>query len=237
MRDLTVSYAGGAPALHGVTLHLPSPAVHAVIGSPGAGKTTLLRTIAGHLQPTAGAIYLDGRPVTGWPSDAAARAGVALAPQRHRLTQSLTVAEHLASIRPQRGRAWTVEDVLELFPPLTARMSHRAAQLSNGEQQMLTTACALRTAPRLLLADEPIEGLAPTAADQIITVLRDLPARGVTVLAALPHAGVAAKIADTLHVLAAGQLLGYTRAATASHALCRRLTLTEPGDGYAEREQ
>ncbi|MBQ1049273.1 ATP-binding cassette domain-containing protein [Micromonospora sp. C51] len=240
IRDLTVAYPDATPVLHGVTLDLRHSGVHALVGPNGAGKTTLLHTLAGHLRPASGTVYLDGREVTGWHPTAAARAGVALAPQGRRLWPSLTVGEHFAATRPARDRdeTWTVEELLDMFPPLAARMGHRAHQLSGGEQQMLTIARALRTAPRLLLADEPTEGLAPIVTDQIITVLRDLPARGVTVLAALPHAGVAAKIADTMHVLASGQLLGYTRtAATVSDVLRQHLTLTHPGDECPEPEQ
>ncbi|GIJ08460.1 ABC transporter ATP-binding protein [Micromonospora andamanensis] len=240
IRNLTVAYPGGAPVLHAVTLDLRSPGVHALVGANGAGKTTLLHTLAGHLSPATGTVVVDDREVTGWHPTAAARAGVALVPQGRQLWPSLTVAEHFAATRPARDRdeRWTVEELLGLFPPLAARMGHRAYQLSGGEQQMLTIARALRTAPRLLLADEPTEGLAPIVANQIITVLRDLPARGVSVLAALPHAGVAAMIADTMHVLASGQLLGYTRtAATVSDVQRQHLTLTHPGDERPEPQQ
>ncbi|AEB42596.1 ABC transporter ATP-binding protein [Micromonospora maris] len=240
IRDLTVAYPHGAPVLHDLTLDLRHPGVHALVGPNGAGKTTLLHTLAGHLHPRAGTIHLDGEDVTGWHPTTAARAAVALAPQGRRLWPSLTVAEHFAATQPTAGRdeAWTVEELLTMFPPLAARMGHRAHQLSGGEQQMLTIARALRTAPRLLLADEPTEGLAPTVADQITTVLQGLPARGVTVLAALPHTDVAATIADTIHVLAAGKLLGHTHTSTAaSHLLRRHLTLTDPGDETATPHQ
>ncbi|MGC5032817.1 ATP-binding cassette domain-containing protein [Micromonospora sp. DT229] len=239
-RDLTAAYPDGPPVLHDVTLDLRHPGIHALVGPNGAGKTTLLHTLAGHLHPTSGSIHLDGRDVTGWHPTAAARAGIALAPQGRRLWPSLTVVEHFAITRPAAGRdeTWTVEELLDTFPPLAARMQHRAHQLSGGEQQMLTIARALRTAPRLLLADEPTEGLAPIIADQITTVLRDLPTQGVTVLAALPHAAAAATVADTLHVLACGQLVRHTHtSAAATDALRRHLTLTHPGDEPAEPHQ
>ncbi|MEU6022636.1 ATP-binding cassette domain-containing protein [Micromonospora sp. NPDC047134] len=239
-RDLTVAYPDGPSVLHDVTLDLRPPGVHALVGPNGAGKTTLLHTLAGHLQPISGTVHLDGRDVTGWHPTAAAHAGVALAPQDRRLWPSLTVAEHFAATRPaaSRDENWTVEELLDIFPPLAARMGHRAHQLSGGEQQMLTIARALRTAPRLLLADEPTEGLAPIVADQITTVLRNVPTRGVTVLAALPHAAAAATVADTLHVIASGRLLGDTHtSAAATSALRRHLTLTRPGDEPAKPDQ
>ncbi|WP_433531313.1 ABC transporter ATP-binding protein [Micromonospora sp. CA-263727] len=236
-RDLTVAYPTGGPVLHAVTLTLPGPGVHALIGPNGAGKTTLLHTIAGHLTPTTGTLHLHGHDVTGWRPETAVRAGVALAPQGRRLWPSLTVAEHFAATQPGGGRPdqWPIDDLLDMFPTLTGRLGHRAHQLSGGEQQMLTIARALRTAPQLLLADEPTEGLAPIVADQITTVLRELPARGVTVLVALPHVTAAAQVADTIHVLAAGHLLGAApTGAAASAALRRHLTLTHPGDDPAE---
>ncbi|QOC89651.1 ABC transporter ATP-binding protein [Micromonospora craniellae] len=210
VRDLTVAYPSSGPVLHAVTLTLPGPEVHAIIGPNSAGKSTLLHTIAGHLTPTTGSLHLDGDDVTGWRPETAVRAGIALTPQGRRLSPTLTVAEHFAAPRPGGGRPdqWPVDDLLDMFPGLAARWGHRAHQLCGGEQQMLTIACALRTAPRLLLVDEPTKGLAPVVADQITTVLRKLPARGVSVLVALPHATVAATVADTMHVLAAGQLLG-----------------------------
>ncbi|MFI7077556.1 ABC transporter ATP-binding protein [Micromonospora sp. NPDC049903] len=240
IRDLTVAYPHGAPVLHHVTLNLDTGGVHAVVGRNGAGKTTLLHTLAGHLHPSGGTIHLDGHDVTGWHPTAAARAGVALAPQGRRLWPSLTVIEHFATARPVAGRdeTWTVEELLDMFPQLADRLQHRASQLSGGEQQMLTIARALRTAPRLLLADEPTEGLAPIVANQITTVLRTLPDRGVTVLAALPHAAAAAMIADTMHVIASGQILGHTDIHAVATAVMRRhLTLTYPGDEPGEPDQ
>ncbi|MEU8265136.1 ATP-binding cassette domain-containing protein [Micromonospora sp. NPDC048999] len=208
--DLTAGYHADVPVLHGVSLDLTTTAVHAIVGPNGAGKTTLLHTLAGHLRPRAGWVWCDGHDVTGWRPARAARAGVGLAPQGRRLWPSLTVADHLTVTRPARrgqpGRPWTVDELLDMFPALAARLGHRGHQLSGGEQQMLTIARALRTAPRLLLADEPTEGLAPTIAAHVTRVLRDLPAYGVTVLAALPHVRAATALTSTVHVLTAGQL-------------------------------
>ncbi|MFI7650649.1 ATP-binding cassette domain-containing protein [Micromonospora sp. NPDC049460] len=226
--DLTAGYHPDTPILHAVNLDLAAVAVHAVVGPNGAGKTTLLHTLAGHLRPTAGWVMLDGHDVTGWRPTRAARAGVALAPQGRRLWPSLTVAEHLTVTRParhQHGRAWSVDELLEMFPALAARLRHRGHQLSGGEQQMLTIARALRTAPRLLLCDEPTEGLAPTVAAHVTNVLRDLPHHGVTVLAALPQARAAADLAGTVHVLTTGRLSAPLDANDADGLLRRHLDL------------
>ncbi|MFJ6199620.1 ABC transporter ATP-binding protein [Micromonospora sp. NPDC092111] len=209
VRDLTVGYHRDTPVVRSVSFDLPTPGVYAIVGPNGAGKTTLLHTLAGHLRPTSGSVVLDGRDVTGLRPHRAARAGIALAPQGRRLWPSLTVAEHLTVTRPTRHDdrpGLSVEDLLDLFPPLATRLRHHGHQLSGGEQQMLTIARALRTHPRLLLADEPTEGLAPRIADQVTAVLRDLPDRGVAVLVALPHAHAATALADRVHVLTAGRL-------------------------------
>lgn len=225
---LIVGYEPDAPVLTDIDLHLPAAEVHAVVGPNGAGKSTLLNTIAGHCRPTAGSMLIDGRDVAGWHAVHAARAGVALAPQGRRLWGSLTVAEHLTLPRPRRihSEGWTLEQVLNIFPALSSRLRHRGQELSGGEQQMLTIARALLTHPRLLLCDEPTEGLAPIIASQIITVLRSLPQRGITVLAALPYATTAAALADTVHILAGGRLTANTDAAP--ELLRAHLTLTAP---------
>ncbi|SCG59602.1 ABC transporter ATP-binding protein [Micromonospora halophytica] len=230
--DLTVGYQHDAPVLHGVTLDMGSQGVHAIVGANGAGKTTLLHTLAGHLRPTAGWVLCDGHDVTGWRPPDAARAGIALAPQGRRLWPSLTVRDHLTVTRPPRhrahGRAWNVSDLLDLFPALAARLRHHAHQLSGGEQQMLTIARALRLAPRLLLADEPTEGLAPAIAAHLQTVLADLPRHGVPVCVALPHARSAAALASSLHVLTGGHLNGPidSHGTGADDALRHHLALT-----------
>ncbi|MEU8186094.1 ABC transporter ATP-binding protein [Micromonospora carbonacea] len=211
INDLTVRHSPDTPVLRSASMVLPPHGVHAVIGPNSAGKTTLLHTIAGHLRPTAGHIVLDGHDITGIRPTRAARTGIALAPQGRRLWPSLTVHEHLTITRPttrkqDRGQSWNLDQLLDLFPELAARLRHRAHQLSGGEQQMLTIARALRLAPRLLLCDEPTEGLAPTAATRIRTALAGLPRYGVTVLIALPQARVATALAHTVHVLTSGRI-------------------------------
>ncbi|RKN50456.1 ABC transporter ATP-binding protein [Micromonospora endolithica] len=231
--DLTVGYHRDDAVLREVCLDLTAVAVHAIVGPNGAGKSTLLHTLAGHLRPTAGTVWCEGRDVTRWRPHQAARTGVALAPQGRRLWPSLTVAEHLTVTRPARhrpGSTFSVDELLEVFPALAGRLHHHGHQLSGGEQQMLTIARALHTAPRLLLADEPTEGLAPTVARQVTAVLQQLPQRGATVLVTLPHVRAAAALTDTVHVLTTGHL---SHPVTASDGQAERLlrdhlTLTNP---------
>ncbi|WKU03479.1 ABC transporter ATP-binding protein [Micromonospora sp. HUAS LYJ1] len=162
VRDLTAGHHPDTPVVRSVSFHLPTPGVYTIVGPNGAGKTTLLHTLAGHLRPTSGRVVLHGRDITGIRPHHMARAGIALAPQGRRLWPSLTVLDHLTITRPVNSAGFGVEELLDLFPPLAARRRHHGHQLSGGEQQMLTIARALRTNPRLLLADEPTEGLSPT---------------------------------------------------------------------------
>lgn len=218
---------GGGTVLHGVDLAIPAGGVHAVVGANGAGKTTLLHTIAGLVRATGGRIMLDGRDVTALATHRRARAGVALVPQGRRVFASLSVAEHLAIAyrrratvprrrSPAESQAWDPPRVLELLPQLAARLRHRGGQLSGGEQQMLAIARALLGQPRLLLLDEPTEGLAPALVDQIRELLRGLATGGsLTILLAAPHPELPVAIADEITVLRAGRATGTVPAAAA----------------------
>ncbi len=171
---------GGGTVLHGVDLFVPEGAALAVLGMNGAGKTTLVHTIAGLVKARSGSVRLDGVELAGRPAHRIARAGVALVPQGRRVFASLTVAEHLALSR--RKGEWTVPRILELLPRLGERLTHKGNQLSGGEAQMLAIARALLTQPRLLLLDEPCEGLAVDLAARVRAVVAELTRTGLTVL-------------------------------------------------------
>ncbi|MGK5741112.1 ABC transporter ATP-binding protein [Micromonospora sp. URMC 103] len=215
-------YAGGT-VLHDVSLEVPAGGVLAVVGRNGAGKSTLVHTIAGLVRPYQGHIEIAGVPVAGRQPHRIARAGVGLVPQGHRVFSRLTVAEHLVlAAAPWRaatpgGDGWTVARVLDLLPRLAARLRHRGDQLSGGEQQMLAIARALLGQPRVLLLDEPCEGLSPALAARVRHLVSELAGTGLTVLLVeqqLPHA---IEVADRVAVLEYGRLV-YDRPAAEARA-------------------
>ncbi len=208
--SLRAGYAGGT-ALHGVHLEVAAGTVHAIAGANGAGKTTLVHAVAGLVPVSAGRILLDGEEITTLPSHRRARAGVGLVPQGRRVFASLTVAEHLA-IAHRSGRhrgdpvsTWNPSQVLRLLPQLASRLRHRGHTLSGGEQQMLAIGRALLTQPRLLLLDEPAEGLAPRLATHIHDLITTLAGRGLGVVVTSPQPALPLAVADHITILAAGR--------------------------------
>jgi branched-chain amino acid transport system ATP-binding protein len=200
-----------AAVLHGVQLTVGPQEVHVLLGRNGAGKTTLLRTVAGLTPPvpTAGTIRLAGVDLVGKAPHRIARLGVSLVPQGRRLFQSLSVRENIQiAVRP--GGTWTEEAVLELFPRLAERIAQRSGTLSGGEQQMLAIARALVTNPRLLLLDEPTEGLAPIVNDKILETVLTLKDTGQAVLLAEQNVDFALAVADRVSVLGDGGVVAWT---------------------------
>ncbi|GAA3270292.1 ABC transporter ATP-binding protein [Dactylosporangium vinaceum] len=203
VEDVHSGYGGGT-VLHGVGLAIPTGTALAVLGRNGAGKTTLVHTICGLIKPRAGRIALDGLELAGRPAHRVARAGIALVPQGRRVFASLTVAEHLALSR-RRGE-WTVPRVLQLLPRLQERLRNRGNQLSGGEAQMLAIARALLTQPKVLLLDEPCEGLAVDLADRVRAVVAELARGGLTVLLVEQQPEHALAVADRVALLADGMV-------------------------------
>ncbi|TWF80182.1 amino acid/amide ABC transporter ATP-binding protein 2 (HAAT family) [Pseudonocardia hierapolitana] len=206
VRGLVSGYDRGV-VLHGVDLDLAAGSVLGLLGRNGVGKSTLIMTLAGLVPPSAGSVLLDGRELAGQRPDRIARAGVALVPQGRRVWATLTVAEHLALSSRGRGRTWTVDTVLDLLPRLAERRRHYAGQLSGGEQQMLAVARALLTDPRLVLLDEPSEGLAPAVVDKIGEVVSTLRGEGVAVLIVEQDLHLAFAVADEIAVMEKGVLV------------------------------
>lgn len=232
---LTAGYAGST-VLHGIDLTVAAGTVHAIVGHNGAGKTTLVHAVAGLLHPGGGTVRLDGRDLTGRPPHLIARAGIRLVPQGRRVFPRLTVAEHLRlAHRPYPGRvahgptAWTPRRVLESLPRLAERRSHRGADLSGGEQQMLALARALLGAPRILLLDEPTEGLAPALTRQVQELVTTLAGEGIAVLLVAPSPAVVTSCdVGKVTVLTSGRVTArFTGAQTqaAPEALHRALDL------------
>jgi len=198
----------GANVLHAVDLVVGSGTVAAVVGRNGAGKTTLLHAVVGLANCYAGKVMIEGRDVTARRPRIVASTGVRLVAQGRRVFRSLTVAEHLTvARRPRRDGPWSTARVLDLLPQLAARIQHRAAHLSGGEQQMLAIATALLGQPRVLLLDEPTEGLAPAVVTQIQGLIPQLAADGAAVLLTAPHLPLALSVADHLTLLAGGRVV------------------------------
>jgi branched-chain amino acid transport system ATP-binding protein len=206
VRGLVSGYDRGT-VLHGVDLDLDAGTVLGLLGRNGVGKSTLVMTLAGLVAPSAGSIRVDGRELAGGRADRIARAGVALVPQGRRVWATLTVAEHLALVARSRRGTWTVGTVLDLLPRLAERRRHYAGQLSGGEQQMLAVARALLTNPRLVLLDEPSEGLAPAIVDQIGRVVATMRDEGVAVLLVEQDLHLAFAVAGEIAVMEKGTLV------------------------------
>jgi branched-chain amino acid transport system ATP-binding protein len=206
VRGLVSGYDRGT-VLHGIDLDLDTGAVLGLLGRNGVGKSTLLMTLAGLVPVSAGSVRVGGAEVAGKRPDRIARAGVALVPQGRRVWATLTVAEHLALASRFRSGTWTVDSVLDLLPRLAERRRHYAGQLSGGEQQMLAVARALLTNPRLVLLDEPSDGLAPAIVDQIAGVVARMRAEGAAVLLVEQDLHLAFAVADEIAVMEKGTIV------------------------------
>ena len=206
------TYRGINYVLQGVDLAIPDQQCTVLLGRNGMGKTTLVQTIMGLLRPRRGSVRLDGRDVAGKPAYEVARLGVALVPQGRHVFPSLTVEENLTlgARRPLDGHAgthWHLDLVYQLFPPLGDRRRNRGGQLSGGEQQMLAIGRALMTNPRLLLMDEPSEGLAPVIVERVGEVVAQLRAEGLSVFLVEQNYQLAVRSADTINILAGGTVV------------------------------
>jgi branched-chain amino acid transport system ATP-binding protein len=215
VRDLDAFY-GRAHVLQGVSFEMGAQSL-AIIGRNGMGKSTLCAAIMGIRPPEAqGSIRFRGRELCGRASYKIADAGVGYVPQGRRLFPSLTVDEHLKMIS-RRGagdgvRRWTPNDVYELFPRLGERRRNGGAQLSGGEQQMLAIGRALLTSPRLLIMDEPSEGLAPAIIEMLIETFKRLEREGLAILLIEQNLGVATSLAERQLVMVAGRIAAETTA-------------------------
>ncbi len=225
------AYYGSAHVLHDVSFELGEQAV-AVVGRNGMGKTTLCAAIMGMTPPRiTGSIRFDGRELAGRSSHRIAAAGIGYVPQGRRLFPSLTVDEHLRMASARNGaRRWTVDRVYELFPRLAERRRNGGAQLSGGEQQMLAIGRALVTNPKLLIMDEPSEGLAPTIIELLVETFRTLEQEGLHILLIEQNLGVATSIAERQLVMVGGEIAAETTAAQLAQSpdLQRRYLGVEP---------
>lgn len=211
--DSLHSYYGRSHILQGVTLQIENGQVLGILGRNGMGKTTLVRSILGLHPPEirAGAVVLDGKELTHLPSPEISRQGIGLVPQGRRVFGSLTVSENLdiaeMAGRGREGVDWTRADVDDLFPVLGERPRQPAASLSGGEQAMLAIARALLTRPRLLVMDEPSEGLAPGLVKTLVERLRGLKERGMTILLVEQNLRVVRAMADRVLIMDRGMVV------------------------------
>jgi branched-chain amino acid transport system ATP-binding protein len=205
VEGLTAGY-GEAVVLEDVSLSLDVGDSLAVLGRNGVGKTTLLASIMGLTRRQRGSLRFAGRDLAALPTFARARAGLGWVPQERWLYPSLTVEEHLAAVA--RPGSWTAGRVYRLFPRLAERRRNRGLQLSGGEQQMLAIARALVVNPRVLLLDEPMEGLAPLVVQELVNVVREIAAAGeVAMILVEQHARLALALTRSALVLDRGRVV------------------------------
>ena len=196
---------GLSHVLHGVTLTAREGEVISLLGRNGAGKSTTLKAMMGLVRVTAGAVALLGRSLLGLAPHEISRAGVGFVPEDRRIFADLTVRENLL-VAERGGGRWSVERVVELFPPLAGLLRQRAGSLSGGEQQMLTIARTLLTEPRVLLLDEPSEGLAPVVVRRLGDAIAALKRDGLTIVLSEQNVKFARRLADRAYIIEKGEI-------------------------------
>jgi len=201
------AWYGPAQVLRSVSFTVPQGQLVTLVGRNGAGKSTTLRCIMGLHKQQRGRITLDGAPIDGLQPFRRAQLGLGYVPDDRGIYSSLSVEENLR-LPPDVGReAWGLERIYDMFPVLKARRRHSGAKLSGGEQQMLSIARVLRMGARVLLLDEPTEGLAPVLVQQVGRILSEVKAHGITILLIEQNLRFATTVAETHYLLAQGQIV------------------------------
>jgi len=205
------TYYGDSHVLHGVSFSLQPGRLLGLLGRNGAGKTTCMSTIMGFLKPRGGSISLYGEPVAGLAPDVIARKGICLVPQGRRMFRTLTVRENLmVAAQPQKkdnGAGWSIERVFQTFPRLAERHAQVAGSLSGGEQQMLAIGRALMGNPRVLLMDEPSEGLAPQLVHEVGRTIAQLKAEGQSIVLVEQNIKLTLDLADDVVIINTGRVV------------------------------
>jgi branched-chain amino acid transport system ATP-binding protein len=209
--DAVDALYGESHVLHAVSFQLEAGKVVALLGRNGAGKSTCMNSIIGWLRPRHGRVRLFGEPIERLSPEAISRKGVGLVPQGRRMFPTLTVKENLAVAA--RGKGWNLARVFELFPRLKERAEQHAGSLSGGEQQMLAIGRALMGNPRVLLMDEPSEGLAPLIVAEVGRTIARLKAEGQSILLVEQNVKLAFELADDVVILNTGRVAFAGRAA------------------------
>jgi branched-chain amino acid transport system ATP-binding protein len=218
------TYYGKSHILHGVSLYVAEGKITALLGRNGAGKTTTLRSLMGLTPAREGKITIFGEGTTRWPTFRIAALGVGYVPEGRRIFANLSVEENL-KVPLERTGPWTIARIYQLFPRLEERKQNRGRQLSGGEQEMLSIARALLLNPRLLILDEPSQGLAPLIVREVFRIVQQMKAEGISVLLVEQNARMSLEIADDAYVLDDGAVVysGTARELAADDARVRAL--------------
>ncbi len=204
------TYYGDSHVLHGMGFTLQAGRLLGLLGRNGAGKTTCMATIMGFLKPRTGSIALFGEPVAGLAPENIARKGICLVPQGRRMFRTLTVQENLMvaaqPVKADGGKGWPLQRVFELFPRLKERHAQVAGSLSGGEQQMLAIGRALMGNPRVLLMDEPSEGLAPQIVAEVRRTIEQLKAEGLSIVLVEQNIKLTLDLADDIVIINTGRV-------------------------------
>ena len=201
------TYYGDSHILRDVSLHVGAGETVALLGRNGVGKTTTLKSIVGWVPPRSGSVKLDGVELTGSAMMTIARRGVSLVPEERRIFTNLTVAENLRlAMVTARKPGWPLERVYEKFPRLRERLKHKGDEISGGEKQMLAIARALVQDTRVLLLDEPTEGLAPLIVREVEAIVREIQAGGMTILLVEQNLYSALSVADRCYIIDQGSV-------------------------------
>jgi branched-chain amino acid transport system ATP-binding protein len=201
------AWYGESHILHGVTFDVAAGEVVTLLGRNGVGKTTTLKAVMGIIESRTGSVRFEDKELIGRSSDAIARSGIAFCPEERGIFSTLDVKENLLLPLQVRPGGLSLDRIFELFPNLRERLASQGTKLSGGEQQMLAIGRILRTGARLLLLDEPTEGLAPVIVQQIGAVIRQLKQKGFTILLVEQNFHFAATVADRHYVVEHGQVI------------------------------
>lgn len=201
------SYYGSSHVLHGVNLEVSKGKVVTLLGRNGMGKTTTIHSIIGFVNKKNGEILLEGENIIGLQSHQIARKGIGIVPQGRRIFPNLTVTENLTVFANQAIGDWNLERIFDIFPRLKEREKSQAGTLSGGEQSMLSISRALMRNPKILLLDEPTEGLSPLMVEEVMKVLLKLKESGMSMLLVEQNISTALSIADDVYILNKGKVV------------------------------
>jgi branched-chain amino acid transport system ATP-binding protein len=200
------TYYGKSHILQGVSLEVREGEIVTLLGRNGAGKTTTLRSLVGLTPPRQGVVRIFGHATTNWPPYRIASSGVGYVPEGRRVFANLTVEENL-KVPPEKAGPWTIARIYELFPRLGQRRANKGRQLSGGEQEMLAIARALLLNPKLILLDEPSQGLAPLIVQEVFKTIVAARKEGIAILLVEQNVRVATEVADRAYVLDDGRVV------------------------------